>query len=84
MRTPAYAAHTPRLTQLRSSKKRIHTPLGVYYEVREEFRLRRIFAHSAPDKRACRSSSGECELPRMLRIRLVSLGYGVAKKEHTP
>ena len=25
MRTPAYAAHTPRLTQLRSSKKRTHT-----------------------------------------------------------
>ena len=64
--------------------KKEHTPKGVYYEVWEEFRLRRIFAHSAPDKRACRSSSGECELPRMLRIRLVSLGYGVAKKEHTP
>ena len=28
MRTSAYAAHTPRLTRLRGSKKRTHAPKG--------------------------------------------------------
>ena len=34
-----------------------------------EFRLRRIFAHSPPDKRACRSTSGECEPNSRLTFR---------------
>ena len=34
---------------------------GLAPPVLPEFRLRRIFAHSTPGKRACRSPSGECE-----------------------
>ena len=47
-----------------------------------EFRLWRIFARSTPDKRACRSPSGECELPQSALHFAFSIKHGSPKRKN--